>query len=80
VVLTVLSRKWKKKLIISFYMNVLKLIGRSEEELRKINYIKIVKTFSYDLKMKFGCEECARISLTNGSVHRKQNKGNTMEN
>jgi hypothetical protein len=34
------------------YMDDLKLIGRSEEELR--NKIKIVKTFSDDIKMKFG--------------------------
>jgi hypothetical protein len=44
-------------------MDDLKLIGRSEEEL--INDIKIVKTFSNDIKMKFGLEKCARISLKN---------------
>jgi hypothetical protein len=33
------------------YMDDLKLIGRSEEELR--NEIKIVKTFSDDIKRKF---------------------------
>jgi hypothetical protein len=39
----------------------LKLIGRSKEELR--NEIKIVKTFSDDIKIKFGLEKCARISF-----------------
>jgi hypothetical protein len=34
------------------YMDDLKLKGRSEKELR--NEIKIVKTFSDDIKMKFG--------------------------
>jgi hypothetical protein len=34
------------------YMDDLKLIGRSEEELR--NEIKIVKTFSDGIKIKFG--------------------------
>jgi hypothetical protein len=34
------------------YMDDLKLTWRSEEELR--NEIKIVKTFSNDIKMKFG--------------------------
>jgi hypothetical protein len=34
------------------YMDDLKLIGRSEEELR--NEIKIVKIFSNDIKMKLG--------------------------
>jgi hypothetical protein len=43
------------------YMDDLKLIGRSEEELG--NEIKIIKTFSDDIKMKFGLEKCARISL-----------------
>jgi hypothetical protein len=43
------------------YMDDLKLIGRSEEELG--NEIKIVKKISDDIKMKFGSEKCARISL-----------------
>jgi hypothetical protein len=43
------------------YMDDLKLVGRREEELR--NKIKIVKTFSDDIKMKFGFEKCARIPL-----------------
>jgi hypothetical protein len=55
-----------------------KTSGRSEEELR--NEIKIVKTFSGDIKMEFGLEKCARISLKNGTVYRKQHVGNTMEN
>jgi predicted KAP-like P-loop ATPase len=59
-------------------MDDLKLIGRSEEELR--NEIKIVKTFSNDIKMKLGLEKCAGISLKNGTVYRKQHIGNTMEN
>jgi hypothetical protein len=29
--------------------------------------------------MKFGFEKCARISLKNGTVYRKQHVGNTME-
>jgi hypothetical protein len=37
------------------YVDDLKLIGRSEEELG--NEIKIVKTFSDDIKMKFGLEK-----------------------
>jgi hypothetical protein len=43
------------------YTDDLKLIGRSEEELR--NEIKIVNTFSDDIKIMFGLEKCARISL-----------------
>jgi hypothetical protein len=30
--------------------------------------------------MKFGLEKCARISLKDGPVYRKERKGNTMEN
>jgi hypothetical protein len=30
--------------------------------------------------MKFGLEKCARISLENGIVYRKQHVENTMEN
>jgi hypothetical protein len=53
------------------YMDDLKMTGRSEEELR--NEIEIVKTFSDDIKSKFGLEKCARISLKNGTVYRKHN-------
>jgi hypothetical protein len=59
-------------------MDDLKLTGRSEEELR--NEIKIVKTFSDDIKMNFGLEKCARISLKNGTIYAKQHIGNTVEN
>jgi hypothetical protein len=68
----------EKKINHLLYMDDLKLIGRSEEELR--NEIKIVKTFSDDIKMKFGLEKCARIYLKNGTVYRKQHIGTTMEN
>jgi hypothetical protein len=53
-------------------------IGRSEEELRK--EIKIVTTFRDGIKMNFGLKKCARISLKNETVCRKQHIGNTMEN
>jgi hypothetical protein len=44
------------------------------------NEIKIVKTFSDDIKMKFRLEKCARISLKNETVYRKQHIRNMMEN
>jgi hypothetical protein len=59
------------------YVDDLKLIGRSEEELT--NVIQILKTLSSDIKMKFGWEKCARICLKNGKVYRTQHMGNTME-
>jgi methionine aminopeptidase len=33
-----------------------------------------------NIKMKFGLEKCARISLKNGTVYRKEHIINTMEN
>jgi hypothetical protein len=68
----------ERKIYHLLYMDDLKLTGRSEEELR--NEIKIVKTFSNDIKLKFGLEKCARISLKNGKVYRQEHIGNTMEN
>jgi hypothetical protein len=60
------------------YMDDLKLIARSEEELG--TEINIVKTISNYIKMEFGLEKCARISLKRGKVHRKQYTGSTKEN
>jgi hypothetical protein len=59
------------------YVDDLKLIGRSEEELT--NVIQILKTLSSDIKMKFGWEKCARICVKSGKVYRIQHMGNTME-
>jgi hypothetical protein len=68
----------ERKINHSLHMDDLKLIGRSEEELR--NETKIVKIFSDDIKMKFGFEKYARISLKKGTVYIKQHTGNTMGN
>lgn len=51
----------ERKISHLLYMDDLKLLGKSEEELR--DEIKIVKTFSNDIKMEFGLEKCARILL-----------------
>jgi hypothetical protein len=58
----------ERKINHSLYMDDLKLIGRSEEELSF--EIKIIKTFSDDIKMKFGLKKCVRISSKNGKVYR----------
>jgi hypothetical protein len=68
----------ERKISHLLYMDDLKLIGRSEEELT--NEIQIVTTLSNYIKMKFGWEKCARICLKHGNVYRKQRMGNTMEN
>jgi hypothetical protein len=61
------------------YMDDLKLMGRSEEELRR-NEIRIVITFSNDIKIKYGFEKYARMSLKSGTIYRKLHIGSTMEN
>ena len=40
-------------------MDDLKLLGRNEKELK--NEMKIVQTFSKDMKMNFGLEKCLSI-------------------
>jgi hypothetical protein len=68
----------ERKISHLLYVDDLKLIGRSEEELT--NEIQIVKTLSSDTKMKFGWVKCARICLKHRKVYRKQHMGNTIEN
>ena len=53
------------------YMDDLKLIAKSEEELRK--QIQTVKTFSDDIRMDFGLEKCAKITYKKGKLILSQN-------
>jgi len=53
------------------YMDDLKLIAKSEEELQK--QIQIVKTFSDDIHMEFGLEKCAKIAFKRGKLVHSQN-------
>ena len=48
------------------YMDDLKLIAKSEEELRK--QIQTVKTFSDDIHMDFGSEKCTKITFKKGKL------------
>jgi hypothetical protein len=59
------------------YMDDLKLIGKSEEELT--DEIQIVKTLSTDIKIKLGWEKCARICLKTARFIGNKHMGNTME-
>lgn len=43
------------------------------------NEIKIVKAISEDIKMEFGLEKCARISLKSGEVYKTRHVGNKVE-
>jgi hypothetical protein len=68
----------ERKISHLLHMDDLKLIARSGEELGI--EINIVKTISNDIKMEFGLEKCARVSLKRGKVHRKKYIGSTKEN
>jgi hypothetical protein len=52
-------------------MDDLKLIAKSEEELRK--QVQTVKTFSDDIYMEFGLEKCAKITFKKGKLIHLQN-------
>ena len=52
-------------------MDDLKLIAKSEEELRK--QIQTVKSFSDDIHVEFGLEKCAKIAYRRGKVAHSQN-------
>jgi len=52
-------------------MDDLKLIAKSEEELRK--QIQTVKTFSDDIHTDFGLEKCAKITFKKGRLIHSQN-------
>jgi hypothetical protein len=52
-------------------MDDLKLIAKSEEELRK--QVQTVKTFSNDIHIDFGLEKCAKITFKKGKLIHLQN-------
>ena len=52
-------------------MDDLKLIAKSEEELR--NQIQTVKTFSDHIHMDFGLEKCAKFTFKKGKLIHSQN-------
>jgi hypothetical protein len=61
----------KTKVSHLLYTDDLKLIAKSEEELRK--QIQTVKTFSDDIYMDFGLEKCAKITFKKGKLIHSQN-------
>jgi hypothetical protein len=68
----------ERKISYLLYMDVMKLLGRNENDLK--NEIKIVQTISKDITMNFGLEKCARMCLKRGRVQSKMHIGNTFEN
>jgi hypothetical protein len=61
----------KTKISHLLYMDDLKLIAKSQEELQK--QIQIFKTFSDDIYMHFGLEKCAKITIKRGKLTHSQN-------
>jgi len=61
----------KTKISELLYMDDLKLIAKSEEELQK--QIQTVKNFSDDIHMEFGLEKCAKIGFKRGKLVHWQN-------
>jgi hypothetical protein len=52
-------------------MAALKMIGKTEEELQK--QVQVVRTFSNDIHMEFGLDNCAKIVLKRGKLVHSQN-------
>jgi hypothetical protein len=61
----------KTKISHLLYTDDFKLNAKLEEELQK--QIQTVKTFSDDIHMEFGLEECAEISFKRGKLVHLQN-------
>jgi len=61
----------KTKISYLLYMDDLKLIAKSEEELKK--QIQTVKIFSDDINMEFGLEKYAKITFKKGKLTHSQN-------
>jgi hypothetical protein len=61
----------KTKISHLLYMDDLKLIAKSEEEIRK--QVQTVKTFSDDIHMDFGLEKFAKITFKKGKLIHLQN-------
>ena len=63
------STQQRQKLSYLLYMDDLKLIPKSEEELEK--QIQTVKIFSDDINMEFRLEKCAKITFKRGKPTHK---------
>jgi hypothetical protein len=61
----------KTKISHLLYVNDLKLIAKSEEEIQK--QMQTVKIFSDDIHMEFGLEKFAKITFKRGKLTHSQN-------
>jgi hypothetical protein len=64
------ERTTKTKISHLLYVDDLKLLGKSEEELQK--QIQTVTTFSDDIHMEFGLDKCAKIVFKKGKLVHSQ--------
>ena len=64
-------QKGETKINHLLYMDDLKLIGQDDEEL--VTQIKTTKQFSDDIKMEFGLDKCAKVSIEDGKITKKDN-------
>jgi len=67
----------ERKISHLLYMDILKLLGRNENDL--VNEIKIVQIINKYINMNFGLEKCGRICLKRGRVQSKMHIGSTFE-
>ena len=65
------STQQRQKFHTLLYMDDLKLIAKSEDELQK--QIQTIKIFSDDNNMEFGLEKCAKITFKKGKLTHSQN-------
>jgi hypothetical protein len=66
------EHKTKTKISHLLYVDNLKLLGKSEEELQK--HVQTVTTFSDDIYMEFGLDRCAKIVVfKKGKLFHSQN-------
>jgi len=65
------ERTTKTKISHLLYMDDLKQIAKSEDELQK--QIQTVKSFSDDIHMEFGLEKCAKNAFKRGKLAHLQN-------
>lgn len=54
-----------------FYVDDLKLFANNDKNLEKL--LDIVKTFSDDIKMSFGLEKCAKVTIEKGKIKKRNN-------
>lgn len=63
--------RYQKPVSHLIYIDDLKLYGKNDKDLNHL--LKIVKTFSDDISMKFGLDKCAKITVEKGEIIKTSN-------